>query len=148
MYTPWKLTYPLNLDGWKMKSHFLEWYLFTRHVNFRGYIYSYYPSLPNTLWVSVWTPKHLLRTLFFRGSKHLQTQGIWRIFWKTREIWELPEWFCPQAWELLAGRCRWRGTQQWQQWNPGGFFCCDSLRYLKISIPMDPITLSDDDWGV
>ena len=34
-----------------------------------------YPSLPNTLWVGVWTRKHLLRKAF-RGSKYLLTRYL------------------------------------------------------------------------
>ena len=41
------------------------------------------PSLPNTLWVGVWTPKHLLRRP--RGSFHTSSDGMTGGFWKTRE---------------------------------------------------------------
>ncbi len=36
-----------------------------------------YPSLPNTSWVDVWTPKHLLRRPF--GVPNTSSKGIWRI---------------------------------------------------------------------
>ena len=36
-----------------------------------------FPSLPNTLWVDVWTPKHLFRR--FLGGPITSSKGIWRI---------------------------------------------------------------------
>ncbi len=37
----------------------------------------FFPSLPNTCWVDVWTPKHLLRRPF--GVPNTSSKGIWRI---------------------------------------------------------------------
>ena len=45
------------------------------------------PSLPNTLWVGVWIPKHPLRRPL--GGPNISSQGIW-ISWKTRVRWNNP----------------------------------------------------------
>ena len=43
---------------------------------------SLYPSLPNTMWVGVWTPKHLLR----RALGVPNTSKVFEGIWKTRDI--------------------------------------------------------------
>ena len=54
--------------------HSIESWLFQRYPYT---VMVYYPSLPNTLWVGVWTPKHLLRRPL--GAPNTSWEGIWRI---------------------------------------------------------------------
>ena len=52
------------------------------------FLLHYIPSLPNTFWVGVWTPKkHLQKQgLIYGGSKHLYTHNVFGWFWKTRDM--------------------------------------------------------------
>ena len=66
-YPPGNLSYPLQIDGWKIKPSLLEWSPLTGHVNFagRGKWISYFPwdVVPTLVWRARKYPMHYFCTV-------------------------------------------------------------------------------------